>query len=235
MLPDLDPAIRHLKLLPAIIEAEDPALYHHLPKIPPNYALGATLTLFSHVIEAYSDITRLFDYFLASDTAVPVYFFASLLISRREKLLAIEKDDDYEAMFFVELGRLPQPFDLESQIAETIELYARVPPQSLRWPWWNVSSSSVLKASKTTYIIAHQTLDEGQALYRRQEKEVRMVQVYQKFISRGRRVKLHAWRHRRRGAICLSVVVGIYALWLGRHHGGSLVGDIVKKIMMVVA
>lgn len=232
MLPTLRPAIKHLQLLPAILKAGDPVLYNHLPKVPPDYALGATLTLFSHVIEEYSDITRLFDFFLASDTAIPVYFFASLLISRREELLAIEKDED-ESIFFVMLGKLPQPFDLEAQILQSTELFERIPPQTLGSPWWFISPASVLKASRTPFDASRLSLDDGQALFNTQERQVRVFQAYDKAVLFTKRTKFHMWRHRRRGAFCLSLVVGLYALWLGRNHSASPLGNLVRRIMGV--
>lgn len=236
MLPSLDPAIRHLELLPVIIRTEDPALYRHLPKIQPNYALGATLTLFSHVIEAYGDITRLFDFFLASDAAIPVYFFASIILSRRDELLELDKEED-EAIFYVMLGKLPQPFDIESRIQHTVDLYDRLRPQSLRWAWWRISSASVLKATKTPYEVANLSLDDGLRLFRQQEREVHIRQAYEKAMSTSRRFRYTMWRYRRPGTFGLAIAVGIYALWLGRN-GGSVrytnlwpLGDFIKRIM----
>jgi hypothetical protein len=204
-----------------------------LPKVPPDYALGATLTLFSHVIEEYTDITRLFDFFLASDTAIPVYFFASLLISRREELLAIEKDED-ESIFFVMLGKLPQPFDLEDQILQTMKLFERVPPESLGSPWWYIHSASVLKAGRTPFDAFRLSLDDGQALFKSQERRVRVIQAYDRAILFTRRTRFHMWRHRRRGAFCLSLVVGFYALWLGRQHSAGPLGNLFRRVMGVI-
>jgi hypothetical protein len=216
MLPTLEPALRHLELLPAIIRAEDPALYHHLPTIQPNYALGATLTLFSHVIESYGDITRLFDFFLASDTVIPIYLFAVMVMSRRDELMELDKEED-EAIFHVMLGKLPQPFDLEGRIAQTMKLYERLPPQSLRWPWWKISASSVLKATSTPPSVSSVSLDVAQALFHKQEREVRIKMAYEKAVSTARRFKLHAYRYRKSGTYGLAIAVGIYALWLGRN------------------
>lgn len=235
MLPSLDPAIRHLELLPVILRTADPVLYNHLPKIQPNYALGATITLFAHVIDAYGDITRLFDFFLASDSAVPIYFFASLVLSRREELLELDSEED-EAIFYVMLGKLPQPFDLEAHITQAVKLYERMPPQSLRWAWWKVSSSSVLKATKNPYDVSNASLDQGQTLFNRQERGVRIVQAYQRAKLASRRFKMQAWRYRRPGAYVLAVTVGLYALWLGRSGGEryvnlGLLGNIIKNTM----
>jgi hypothetical protein len=202
--------------------------------VPPDYALGATLTLFSHVIEAYADITRLFDFFLASDTAIPVYFFASLLISRRDELLAIESDED-ESIFFVMLGKLPQPFDLEGQILQTTALFGKVPPSSLGRPWWFISSASVLKASRTPLDASRLSLDDGQALFKSQERQVRIMRAYDRAIICTRRVRFYALRHRRRAAFCLSIAVGLYALWLGRHHPANPLGSFMKRVVGCLA
>jgi hypothetical protein len=242
MLQSLDPAISHLELLPAIIRSEDPQLYDYLPKIQPNYALGATLTLFSHVIEAYGDITRLFDFFLASDTVIPVYFFASIILSRRDELMEIEADED-ETIFYVMLGKLPQPFNLQARIEHTTDLYQRRPPHSLgSWAWWRVSAYSVLKATPTIGDMSTLSLEQGQALFSKQAREVRIKQAYGRAVLGTRRLRFQMWRYRRPGAYGLAIIVGMYALWLGRYGGSSggysmtfgPLGDLVKKIMMVV-
>lgn len=76
MLPTMSGTESHLKLLPAILYAADAQLYNHLSLTQPFFALAATLTLYAHDIEEYGDIARLFDYLLACEAAIPVYFFA---------------------------------------------------------------------------------------------------------------------------------------------------------------
>lgn len=232
MLPSITPAIRHLELLPGILRAEDPELYDHLPKLPPTYALAATLTLFSHVIDTYTEITRLFDFFLASDTPIPIYFFASMILGRREELLEIEQDED-EAIFFVTLGKLPKNFDIESEIQRTIALYARVPPETLGWAWWRVSSASVLKATRTTHDVERLTLGESESLFRQQDRDMRIEKLYSKTVSNTHKLGLRVWQQRRRNAICLSLLVGVYALWMGRQNGASSLIDLMKRILGV--
>ena len=76
MLPSLDAAISHLHLLPAILDTVDPTVRRHLSQTQPFFALAATLTLYAHDIQEYGDIARLFDFFLAREAVIPVYFFA---------------------------------------------------------------------------------------------------------------------------------------------------------------
>ncbi|CAO2653402.1 Nn.00g028130.m01.CDS01 [Neocucurbitaria sp. VM-36] len=218
MLSLLDPAIAQLELLRPILRAADPALYDHLPKSQPSFALAGTITMFAHNIQDYKDITRLFDFFLARHAVMPIYLFAAAVLSKREELLEIDKED--EDILYVMLGKLPQPFDVEFHIARTLELYERLPPAALNsWEWWRISSSSVLKASATNSSLRHLTLEDGEMLFAQQEKEVQRQQALRRAAKNLKYVRLRLWYYRRFGAVGLTVLVGAFALWLGRNGG----------------
>lgn len=76
MLPTMSGTEHHLRLLPSILYAADPEVCQHLSKTQPFFALAATLTLYAHDIEEYGDISRLFDFLLASEAVVSLYLFA---------------------------------------------------------------------------------------------------------------------------------------------------------------
>lgn len=78
MLPSLSPALDHLHLLYPLLYAADPGLCGHISRTQPFFALAATLTLYAHDIQEYSDIARLFDVLLAMDPIFPVYLFAEV-------------------------------------------------------------------------------------------------------------------------------------------------------------
>ena len=222
MLSSLDPAIAQLELLRPLLREADPVLYEHLPKSSATFALAGTITMFAHNIQEYKDITRLFDFFLARHAVMPLYFFAAVVLSRREELLEIEKED--EDILHVMLSKLPEPFDLEFHIARSVELYERLPPGSLgSWEWWRISSSSVLKTSATLDDIQRLTLEDGERLFVQQEKEVRRQQYQKRVVQQATRsikyAKLRLYYYRRYGAVGLAIVVGAYALWLGRNEG----------------
>ena len=80
MLPTMSGTEPHLRLLPAILYAADRSLAVHLSQTQPFFALPATLTLYAHEIEEYGDISRLFDFLLASEAVVSVYLFAVVSI-----------------------------------------------------------------------------------------------------------------------------------------------------------
>ncbi|KAH8725579.1 rab-GTPase-TBC domain-containing protein [Phaeosphaeriaceae sp. PMI808] len=236
MLSTLDPAIAHLELLRPIFRAADPELYSHMPKSQPSFALSGTITMFAHNIQAYKDITRLFDFFLAHDAVMPIYLFAAVVLSRREELLEIDQED--EDILYVMLGKLPQPFDVEFHIARTLELYERLPPASLgSWEWWRISSSSVLKTSANTASLHRLALEDGEKFFVQQEREVRRQQALRRAVTNVRYVRKQLWYYRGTGYVGLAVLVGAYALWLGRN-GGAIrsigagpLGDFVRRLI----
>lgn len=222
MLSSLDPAIVQLELLRPLLREADPVLYEHLPKSSATFALAGTITMFAHNIQEYKDITRLFDFFLAHHAVMPLYFFAAVVLSRREELLEIEKED--EDILHVMLSKLPEPFDIEFHIARSGELYERLPPEYLgSWEWWRISSSSVLKTSATLEDAQRLTLEDCERLFAQQEKEVRRQQYQKTVVQQATRsikyARLRVWYYRRYGAVGLAIIVGAYAFWLGRNGG----------------
>ncbi|KAF9693426.1 hypothetical protein EKO04_008697 [Ascochyta lentis] len=220
MLSSLEPAIAQLELLRPLLQHADPRLYAHLPQSSATFALAGTITMFAHNITEYKDITRLFDFFLARHAIMPLYFFAAVVLSRREELLDIDKED--EDILHVMLSKLPEPFDIEFHVARSVELYERLPPSSLNsWEWWRISSSSVLKTSGTLADLQRLTLEAGERYFAQQEKEVRRQQYQKILLQRASRlfkhVHLRLWYYRRFGAVSLAFVVGAYAFWLGRN------------------
>jgi hypothetical protein len=220
MVSTLSPALAQLELLRPILRAADPELYNHMPENQPTSALSGTITMFAHNIQEYKDITRLFDFFLAHDATMPIYLFAAVVLSRREELLEIEKED--EDILYVMLGKLPEPFDVEFHIARTLELYERLPPASMgSWEWWRISSASVLKTSATVAGLHHLTLEDGERFLVQQEKEVRRQQALLQAKKNVFYLRRRLWLYRRYGYVGLAVLVGTYALWLGRKGSSA--------------
>ncbi|KAF4159953.1 hypothetical protein CNMCM6069_000459 [Aspergillus lentulus] len=169
MLPSLSPALKHLQLIPAIIEKADPALREHLGGIKPFFALAATLTLYAHDIQEYSDIARLFDFLLATEPVVSIYLFAAIILSRKKELLEIPADEP-EMLHFT-LSKLPQPLDLDSLISSAMQLFNDYPPESLPFgAWKRISQHSVLKSSRDPF--NKQTRDEAIRLLEKQEADM---------------------------------------------------------------
>lgn len=148
MLPTMASTIDHLKLLPYILKQADSSLNDLLQDVEPFYALSSILTLFSHDIESFEDTCIIFDYIFASGSmVVPLYLYASMVMSRKEELVALETDDC--DILHSTLSNFPSPissnalFDVTARASILLELY---PPQKLE-NWDIISSYSVLKTT----------------------------------------------------------------------------------------
>lgn len=223
MLPSITAAVPHLNLLPAILYAADRPLYHHLLPTNPFFALSATLTLYAHNIELYSDIARLFDFLLAHDASTPIYFFASIILLRRDELLAINGREEPEILQFT-LQKLPQPLDLEDLIDRSVQLKTTHPPEKLPFrAWKKVSEYSVLKTTRDRDTLEEQTLKDGEALFEKQAFELKRQQAIDNLVKTIRKT---AWKYRREATwASMAVAVTMVALWMGRrpHFWNELV------------
>jgi TBC1 domain family member 20 len=221
MLPSLSPALKHLQVLPAILERADPRLAAHLSRTRPFFALAATLTLYAHDIQEYGDIARLFDFILAHEPVMTIYTFAAIIISRRSELLDIPVEEP-EMLHFT-LSKLPQPLDLEELISSTLSLFNEHPPEKLpHFAWWKVSANSVLKTSRS--LDDKQTLKQGEALFRRQAQQLQREEQRQKLMAL-------AWKYRRpAGSIAAALLVGAASVWLRRSGQDRFIWSFVWKV-----
>lgn len=205
MLPSLSPAVKHLHLIPAIIETTDPELCRHLTNIQPFFALAATLTLYAHDIQEYSDIARLFDFLLAREPVVAIYLFAAMILSRKKELLDIPVDEP-EMLHFT-LSKLPCPLDLDGHISSAVQLFDDHPPESLpSKAWKHIYRYSVLKTSRD---LSHRsTVEEAVKLFERQAQQIR-------HEERRKQALEFAWKHRRAmGSVALAIAVGAASIYI---------------------
>jgi hypothetical protein len=221
MLPSLSPALKHLHVLPAILERADPLLAAHLSSTRPFFALAATLTLYAHDIQEYSDIARLFDFILAHEPVMAIYTFAAIIISRRSELLDIPLEEP-EMLHFT-LSKLPQPLDLEELISSTLSLFKRHPPEKLpHFTWWKISWNSVLKTSRL--LDDKQTLEQGEAFFRSQAAQLQREEQRQKLM-------VLAWKYRRpAGSVAAALLVGAASLWLRKSGQDKFIWGFLWKV-----
>lgn len=207
MLPSMAPALKHLWLLPAILQAADRELAGHLALPHVHYALPATLTLYAHEIEQYSDIARLFDFILAHEPVMSIYLFAATVLSRRDQLLEIPADD-HDMLFFT-LQKLPQPLNLEPLITKALGMFDEFPPDRLPGRVWrSISPSSVLKTARSPQNC--HSLAEAEQYFQKQAAEVRRDENKQKALQT-------AFRHRGRVAWTAGAMLTLgLAIWIRR-------------------
>ncbi|PWY82938.1 hypothetical protein BO70DRAFT_361855 [Aspergillus heteromorphus CBS 117.55] len=208
MLPSLSPALKHLQLIPAIIENADPTLCRHLAEIRPFFALAATLTLYSHDIQEYSDIARLFDFLLAQEPVVSIYLFAAIILSRKKELLEISVDEP-EMLHFT-LSKLPNPLDLDGLILRAVRLFDDYPPESLPFgAWKTIPQCSVLKSTRD--LVRTQTTDETVRLFGKQVRQMRYEERKEKTLT-------FLWNHRRTiGSVAVTIFIGAMSIWIKKR------------------
>ncbi len=206
MLPNLGPTTAQLRLLPDILGRADPALRRHVATIEPFYALAGTLTMYAHNIEAYHDIARLFDVLLALQPVFSIYMFAHIVVDRRDEILDIDEPD----LRHVRLSRVPANMDLDALLARSAALFADHPPESLR-AWRGISRASALRTARDAGHAAGQTLQDGEAFFDRQAKELRWLDLRNSLLS-------VAWAYRRPAkALGMAVAVGLVAFYMRRN------------------
>ncbi|OJJ86464.1 TBC domain-containing protein [Aspergillus glaucus CBS 516.65] len=205
MLPSLKPSLKHLQIIPAIIERADPGLRQHLSDVRPFFALAATLTLYAHDIQEYSDIARLFDFLLAHEPVVPIYLFAAIILSRKKELLEIPVDEP-EMMHFT-LSKLPSPLDLDGLIQSAVQLFNDYPPESLPFGVWKqIPACSVLKSSRDPF--REQTAKNAVKLFDQQTRQLRNDELRKKALGL-------LWTHRKAiGSVVVAVFVGAVSIWI---------------------
>lgn len=105
--------------------------------------------------------------------------------------------------------------DIESLISSTVELFTKKPPESLPFgAWRSISPYSVLRTTREPRALTNQTLEEGEELFVKHEKQVRRAQAYKAVVGGIRR---GLWKYRRpAGGFAMAVAVGVLAWWLGR-------------------
>ncbi|PGH29491.1 hypothetical protein GX50_07755 [[Emmonsia] crescens] len=213
MLPTLAPALKHLQLIPAIIDSSDPKLCRHLSGTKPFFALAATLTLYAHDIQEYADISRLYDFILSHEPVVSIYLFAAIILSRKKELFKIPLDEP--EMIHFTLSKLPHPINLDGLIASTMELYSTHPPEKLPFrAWKKIPRSSVLKTSRDLGL--HATPEEAKELLEQQKREMRREELRDKAVRA-------MWKYRRpAGSIGIAVFVGILSYWIMRNEGSTM-------------
>ncbi|KAM5475997.1 GTPase-activating protein gyp8 [Microsporum audouinii] len=205
MLPSLSPALTHLQLLPAIITSVDQKLGQHLAGIQPFFALAATLTLYAHDIEEYTDIARLYDFILAHEPVVSIYLFATIILSRKDELYDIPTDEP--ELFHGILSKLPRPLDLEALISRTVQIYHAHPPEKLpHGAWRTIPSCSVLKTLRNPGL--HSTPEQARSYFQQQIQGLRREKM------RKDAAVLIQKHSRSIQVVGTAVIVGIISYWI---------------------
>lgn len=92
------------------------------------FALPWFLTWFGHSLNQYRDVVRLYDYFLASPSLMPLYVATSLVIERREDVF----DAGYDmALIHCTLSQIPDNLNFEVILKRAWDMYQKYPPEKI--------------------------------------------------------------------------------------------------------
>ncbi|KAF9580971.1 hypothetical protein BGW38_002181 [Lunasporangiospora selenospora] len=131
MLENLDFVLEQLGLVMTLLRLEDKDVYDFLERTQtmPFFSLSWVITWCAHDLNDFDKVARLYDFFLCHNPLMPVYFAASVVITRREELFQVEDDS---AMVHTFLTKFPKDIDLEECISRAHLLYTTYPPAVLQ-------------------------------------------------------------------------------------------------------
>jgi len=151
MTPSMENTMGLLQLMYPIIRKSSPELHRHLMKseLGTIFALPWLITWFGHVLPNYSDVVRLYDFFLAGPPLMPVYLAAAIVLHREQEILNTECE--MSAVHGL-LSCIPVNLPFESLLVKCQNLYEKFPPYTIE----KEAANDILKQ--------HQLRDRGRVI-----------------------------------------------------------------------
>lgn len=125
-------ALKDIELVYVILANTDPDLEYYVRRaeLGQLFALSWLLTWFAHSIDKYDSVVRMYDFFLASHSLMPVYLAAALVLYRSSEIL--DQCDCDMAQIHSLLSKIPRQLPLEALIADAQDLFLQFPPSRLK-------------------------------------------------------------------------------------------------------
>ncbi|XP_066907515.1 TBC1 domain family member 20 [Halyomorpha halys] len=130
MEPTMEKTSLLLNYIFPLLKRLNPDLFSHLERSGAGtmFCLPWFLTWFGHSLNHYKDVVRLYDAFLATAPLVPLYLTAVIVNYRASELLQLEPDMATVHCF---LSQLPDDLPFDRLVSESVELFAKFPPESI--------------------------------------------------------------------------------------------------------
>lgn len=178
--------------------------------------------MYAHDIQEYGDISRLFDALLAREAVFSVYLFAQIVLQRADELFDTPADET--DMLHSILSKLPKPLNIEALIQNTIDLFEKHPPESLR-SWRSIPNFSVLRTARWQDELAAQSLQDGEMYFHKQVKHLA-------WMDRRNQIFEKMWKYRRpAGTVGLAVLIGVLSYMLRRPGPSGFLGAFWRRWM----
>jgi hypothetical protein len=129
----LSSVVAALDLIFVLLGRVDPEVAQFLAKanVRSFCTLSWVLTWFSHDLEAIEDVSRIFDFLLASHPSMALYLAVAFILSLKPKIMLLSCDDGSVHNLF---QRLPKVEDVESLLLDAEGLFERYPlAQLIEW------------------------------------------------------------------------------------------------------
>mmetsp|Transcript_49815 Transcript_49815/g.82695 ORF Transcript_49815/g.82695 Transcript_49815/m.82695 type:complete len:337 (+) Transcript_49815:241-1251(+) len=125
------PVMLILELLFPLVNLVDPEVHSFLisSSVMPDVAIEWLITWFSHSLDSLDKVARLFDVFLSSHPAMPLYLAAAAILQVRTGLLQCECE--FSAVHHY-LKRLPSHLNVERLIKTSLDIFRRYPPKEVQ-------------------------------------------------------------------------------------------------------
>lgn len=120
-----------LDLIFPLINEMDPELHHFLKEseVGSYFALSWLLTWYGHVIKDLKRTCRIYDFFIASHPAMPMYLAAEIILHRREEILSTECDMPSVHHLLTSLATVQLPDD--ELIENAVLVFIEKPPSNI--------------------------------------------------------------------------------------------------------
>ncbi|XP_040565480.1 TBC1 domain family member 20 [Lepeophtheirus salmonis] len=120
-----------LQFMYPIIKRENSELFDFIEEsdLGTIFSLPWVITWFGHVLNDYSDVVRLYDYFMVQPPEMSIYFATALVLFRSSEIL--ERCERDMASIHSLLGRIPLRLPFEDLIKDSLRLYEKYNLKSL--------------------------------------------------------------------------------------------------------
>lgn len=130
MEPTMEKTAELLDYIFPLLEHIHPELCDYIERaeVGSMFALPWFLTWYSHTLNNYNDVVRLYDYFLASEPLIPLYLIPEIIVYRQDIIFQTECE---MACLHQKLSELPDYLPFDELLIKATELYNKYPPHDM--------------------------------------------------------------------------------------------------------